>query len=246
MNRATTVFVWLAAEWQPLRLEFTAALPDLLPNPPPHAAVVAETHDRTKRVGRVANWVVSHLEHVQRRAQRVQIGDSFTLGSIPAIGVTELLLDPDPAQVDQLYALGIWSRFVPRRRRWLMRITPYLNEEIVANAAAAGPFLSLQVAEWQGHRILLAATDLIAAEVIGRGMRAIAQPAGDTGENPWQSPMVQIAGERALGPTTGAGIQLRAITAGRVSPAVLANYRVVTERIGRLVDCRVDAEGAPD
>jgi hypothetical protein len=125
-----------------------------------------------------------------------------------------------------------------------MRISPYLDEEIVANAISADPRLSLQIAEWQGHRLLLAATDPIAAEVIGRGVRAIAQPAGDIGQNPWQSPMVQIASERGMGVTVGARIMLSAVSAGRIFPTVLAEFQTVTERIGRLVDCGVEVAEA--
>jgi hypothetical protein len=246
MEQHATVRIWLAAEWQPLRTAFLSALPNLLPNPGHKLAVVSERNDATRPVGRVANWVASSLEDDGTEVDRVEIGDAFALGSVPAIGVTELLLDPDPGQVDQLYALGIWSRFVPRRRRWLMRISPYLDEEIVANAIWADSRLSLQIAEWQGHRLLLAAADPIAAEVIGRGLRAIAQPAGDIGQNPWQSPLVRIASERRMGIALGNQINLCAAAVGRVSPSVLAEFRAVAERVGQLVDCRVDFASAPD
>jgi hypothetical protein len=247
MEQQATVRIWLAAEWQPLRTAFLDTLPNLLAGRDlhEHLAVVSESTDAAKPVGRAANWVASSLEGDGERVERVEIGDAFPLGSVPAIGVTELLLYPDSAQVDQLYALGIWSRFVPRRRRWLMRISPYLDEEIVANANLADPRLSLQIAEWKGNRVLIAATDPIAAEVIGRGLRAIAQPAGDIGQNPWQSPLVRIASERCMGVTVGTQINLHAAAVGRGSPAVLAEFRAVAERVGQLVDCHVDfAEAA--
>ena len=162
----------------------------------PHRSILSH------RQGRVCGWIRRALFTNGAALVERQPGDTFDLQSAPGrtvIGVTELLLDPAPAQVDQFYSMGIWSRFVPGRRRLLMRVSPFLTEEIVDNAALADPSLLIQIAEWQGQRVLIASTDLIAAEVIGRGLRSIAQPAGDIGETPWQSDLVRIASERGLG-----------------------------------------------
>ena len=175
-------------------------------------------------------------------ARIVQPRDDFVLGESgnpPTIGVTELLLDPDPEQVDQFYAISLWSRFVPRRRWLRMYVTPYLTEEIVTNAERGRPLLSVQVAEWQGLRVLIASTDLIAAEVIGRALRSVAQPAGDVGLNPWQTDIVRVASERGLGATHGARIVLDLHPAGPSPPIVAAGFETICKRIATLVDCAI-------
>jgi hypothetical protein len=159
------------------------------------------------------------------------------------IGITDLMLDPDAAQVDQLYALGIWSRFAPRRKRLLMRVTPYLNEEIVENAASANPDLLLQIAEWKGQRVLIGSTDLIAAEVVGRGLRAIAQPAGDTGATPWQSELVRIASERRLGVASGPEITLEVQIAGQIPPPIASEFHALSQVVANLIDCHLRNSG---
>ena len=47
-------------------------------------------------------------------------------------------------QAEQLYALGIWTRFASRWDRLRMRISPMLEDDIVANAVLANP----QLAAW--------------------------------------------------------------------------------------------------
>jgi hypothetical protein len=240
---ATTVRIWIGSEWAPLRSALSGFLAEVWSTSPAMVVVAAETANPESMTGRVAGWIwkdrttevsviepVSDFELQPGREQYV-------------VGVTELLLDPDPAQVDQLYAIGIWSRFVPRKRRMLMRVTPFLDEEIVENAARAAPQLLLQIAEWSGQRILVASTDLIAAEVAGRGLRAIAQPAGDVGLNPWQSDLVRIASERGLGVVTGPQISLQVRRAGPLPPQVAAEFRRIAERVGLLVDCPVSFHG---
>jgi hypothetical protein len=196
--------------------------------------------------GRVAGWIRKDGPAGDLVVSIVEPGGEFdqgTDGGRATVGVTELLLDPDPAQVDQLFAIGLWSRFAPRKRRLLMRVTPFLDEEIVENAAIASPSLLLQVAEWNGQRVLIASTDLIAAEVVGRGLRAIAQPAGDVGLNPWQSDLVRIASERDLGVVTGPQIDLEIHRAGQMPPPVAGLFRGIAERVGRLVDSPVSFHG---
>jgi hypothetical protein len=244
METVTTVHIWIGSEWAGVRAAFVEFLHDL-----PTAAsvsVLTTSLGPASPTGRIAGWIRAESAETGIPVVARQPGDSVDL--VPAadrmlVGITELLLDPDPTQADQLYALGLWSRFVPRRRRLLMRVTPFLDEEIVANAEVPSPDLLLQIAEWNGQRVLIAATDLIAAEVIGRGLRAIAQPAGDVGLNPWQTELVRIASERQLGVTSGPQIELVVHQAGVMPPPVATAFRDLVERVGRLVDCRVSVEG---
>jgi hypothetical protein len=214
--------------------------------PAPALEVMTTSLDPSSPTGRISGWVRSASAESGLPFVARQPGDTIDRSPAPeraVIGISELLLDPDPTQAEQLYALGLWSRFVPRKRRLLMRVTPFLDDEIVANAEMAGPTLLLQIAEWSGQRVLIASTDLIAAEVIGRGLRSIAQPAGDVGLNPWQTELVRIASERSLGVTSGPQIEIVVRRSGVMPPPVAAAFRDLAERVARLVDCRISFEG---
>lgn len=239
-TRHSSTQIWIGSEWGPIREMFGSFLHESWPTPPTSAAIIASSLGADSPAGRVNGWVARHLTQAGIAPVERQPGDTFALRHVPGravIGITELLLDPVPSQVDQLYALGIWSRFAPRRKRLLMRVTPYLNEEIVENAALAAPALLLQVAEWQGQRVLIASADSIAAEVVGRALRAVAQPAGDIGETPWQSELVRIASERGLGVTSGPRIALEVYVAGRMPPLLAAEFVALAQAVARLVDC---------
>jgi hypothetical protein len=241
-----TVRIWIGSEWAPLRDVFTTYLGNLWSPTPATLVVATESVDPERMAGRVAGWVRKMSPAGDTETTVLEPGGDFDLQSDERrtlIGVTELLLDPDPNQVDQLYAVGLWSRFVPRNRKLLMRVTPFLDEEIVENAAIAAPRLLLQLAEWNGQRVLIASTDLIAAEVVARGLRAIAQPAGDVGLNPWQTDLVRIASERGLGVVTGPRIELEIHRAGPMPPPVAAAFREIAGQVGKLVDCPVSFHG---
>ena len=231
--------IWIGSEWAPLREACISFLDDLWLSTPVTLVVATESTNPERMPGRVAGWIRKAPPAADNLVSVVEPGGDFDLRSDAnrtVAGVTEVLLDPDPAQVDQFYAIGLWSRFVPRRRRLLMRVTPFLDEEIVENAALAAPSSLLQVAEWHGQRVLIASTDLIAAEVVGRGLRSIAQPAGDVGLNPWQTDLVRIASERGLGVATGPQIALEIHRAGPMPPETAAAFRTIAERVGQLID----------
>jgi hypothetical protein len=245
-NSQSAIDIWVGSEWAPMRAAFVSYLSDLWPDSPTDVAIIAASLNPETPTGRVSGWVRRALTRSGDAPIAREPGQEFPQESASGqtvIGITELLLDPDPAQVDQLYALGIWSRFVPRRKRLLMRVTPFLSEEIVDNAAQANPALLVQIAEWSGQRVLIASTDLISAEVIGRGLRSTAQPAGDIGETPWQSDLVRIASEQRLGATSGPQITLAVHRAGPMPPLVASEFHALVEAVGRLVDCRVTFAG---
>jgi hypothetical protein len=238
------VDIWIGSEWGSVREAFLARLHET----PVRGSVVVlvPTLDPVSPAGRVAGWIGTALAETGVRVATRQPGDPFDRAphsDRSIIGVVDLLLDPNPRQVDQLYAMGLWSRFVPRKRKLMMRVTPFLAEEIVENAAVAAPRLLVQVAEWSGQRVLIAATDLIAAEAVGRGLRAIAQPAGDIGLNPWQTELVRIASERGLGVTSGRMIAIDVQRAGPMPPLVAAEFRLIMERVASLLDCAVSVRG---
>jgi hypothetical protein len=155
----------------------------------------------------------------------------------PKIAVTELNLAPDPSLTDQLYAIGVWSRFISRRRFWQMAFSPTLPAEIAANAACANPTLTVQVGRWRTVRFAVIATDPIAAEVTGRALRSVLQPAGDIGQTPWQAEIVQAAGERGLGIRTGAAMTLALEWSGPESHPDWHALRARMVRIAHLIDC---------
>jgi hypothetical protein len=80
-----------------------------------------------------------------------------------------------------------------------MRVSPQLDLDIVINAEAANPVLLIQVGTFGGAWFAVLADDLVAAEVVGRALRAVACPADWDGINPWEQPIVQIGMERNLG-----------------------------------------------
>jgi hypothetical protein len=242
----TEVDIWIGSEWAPIRAAFASYLSDLWPDAPSNVVIIATSLNHETPTGRVGGWVRRALSPSGNTLIEREPGQPFAPESASGqtvIGITELLLDPDPAQVDQFYALGIWSRFVPRRKRLLMRVTPFLVEEIVDNAVGARPALLLHVAEWCGQRVLIASTDLIAAEVVGRGLRSVAQPAGDIGETPWQSDLVRIASEQRLSATSGSQVTLGVHRAGPMPPLVASEFHALVEAVGQLVDCRVTFAG---
>lgn len=114
-------------------------------------------------------------------------------------GVTDLPLDDAVAANGILFAISPWTRVAPRSKRLLMRISPQLELDIVTNAEAANPVLTIQIGQFAGAWLAVISDDLIAAEVVGRAIRAVAQPDDWDGINPWQHPLVQIGTERNLG-----------------------------------------------
>jgi hypothetical protein len=114
-------------------------------------------------------------------------------------GVTDLPLTPDVAGNDLPHPIGLWTRVAPRARRLLMRISPILETDIVVNAETASPLFALQVGRFEDLRFAIVTTDLIAADVVGRALRAVAVPEDWDGVTPWQHPIVQTAIERRLG-----------------------------------------------
>ena len=242
-----TVHIWIGSEWSPLREAFSEYLARAWVSPAGKVTICGSSLDAANPAGRVSAWLHRFLSGRDSPTTLHQPGDSLVLRSTDPpslVGVTELLLDPDPAQVDQFYVLGIWTRFAPRRKQLLMRVTPFLSEEIVDNAALANPLMTVQIAEWKGQRVLIASTDIIAAEVIGRGVRTVAQPAGDIGQTPWQSDLVRIAGERSLGVRSGHQITLDIQRAGPMPPLAAHEFAGIAQAVSRMVDCAISFPNA--
>jgi hypothetical protein len=200
----------------------------------------------SRRVGSIAATAAGWIERAASRAgylaETIDPGSGVVLDCghpAPKIAVTELHLTPDPALADQLYAIGIWSRFISRRRKWVMRLSPTLMAEIVANAACADPILTVQVARWRNLRLAVIATDVIAAEVTGRAVRSVLQPAGDIGETPWQAEIVQAAAERRLGIANGGDMSISAAWSGPETHPDWHALRARLVRVAHLIDCQL-------
>ena len=191
---------------------------------------------------RAAHWTERVASQAGFLAETIDVESGVVLECghpAPKIAVTELHLAPDPTLSDQLYAIGIWSRFIGRRRRWAMRLSPALMAEIVANAACANPILNVLVARWRNLRIAVVAHDIIAAEVIGRALRSVLQPAGDIGQTPWQAPLVQAAAERRVGITHGGDMSISVVWLG---PEMHPDWPALSARLIRvahLIDCQL-------
>jgi hypothetical protein len=230
-----TVMVIAGPEWGPVR----EAVSRWFAANAPHAATPfqilrIDEGDASPTI-RVANWLVRSFSAKDQSAVVVTPGDPVRRPH-PSIGVTELLLDPDPFQVEQLYALGIWTRFVERRERLKMRVSPSLPADIVANAESFAPSLAVMVGEWIGQRMVIASSDLVAAEVVGRAIRAVAQPAGDIGLSPWQSPIVQAATERGYGVHKAGDINLEVRICLPIAPGAKRDLEAMLEHVSRLID----------
>ena len=198
----------------------------------------------SRRVGSLAataaGWTVRAASRAAYLAETIDPGSGVVLECghpAPKIAVTELNLTPDPALADQLYAIGIWSRFISRRRRWAMRLSATLMADIVANAACADPILTVQVARWRNIRLAVIATEVIAAEVAGRAVRSVLQPAGDIGETPWQSTIVQAAAERGLGIAHGGDMSISVAWSGPETHPDWLALRARLVRVSHLIDC---------
>ncbi len=192
-----------------------------------------------------ARWIERVASRRGYMAEKIDAGSGIVLECghpAPKLAVTELHLEPDPGLTEQLYAIGIWSRFVSRRRKWTMRFTPTLMAEIVANAACADPILTVQVARWRNIRLAVIATDLIAAEVTGRALRSVLQPAGDIGETPWQAPIVQAAVVRRLGVVHGHDMSISAVWSGPETYPDWLALRTRLVRVSHLIDCELTVE----
>jgi hypothetical protein len=79
----------------------------------------------------------------------------------------------------------------------------------------------------------------MAAEVTGRALRSVLQPAGDIGQTPWQAPLVQATSERRLGIPHGGDMAISVAWSGPdTHPDRLAlSARLV--RAAHLIDCEL-------
>lgn len=235
VSTPTPVLIAIGPEWHPIRSHLTDWVVSNVRQAPQSIALL-DTAQETP-AGRIAGWIERSLN-----ARLVLPGrDAPVSARGPWAGVTELLLDPDPFQAEQLYALGIWTRFANRRDRMRMRVSPTLAADIVAKAAGFDITLLTLVGEWQGQRVVIAGIDPIATEVTARAFRAIAQPAGDVGLSPWQSDLVQAAIERGLGVSGGQYMRIESRTGFPIDPRVAREADRLLERICHLLDTPTSA-----
>jgi hypothetical protein len=222
------VLITLGPEWAPLKAIVQAWLRD---HPAEIGAIALLDPNPARPVGRIAGWIAEGS-----RAELVVPGGTGHPARRGWAGVTELLLDPDPSQVEQLYALGIWTRFATRTNKLRMRISPTLSADIVAMASDFSPELFALVGEWRGNRVVIVGTDPIATEVVSRAFRAFAAPAGDTGLSPWQAPIVQAAIEQGLGITSGSAMSIDARISRPIAPPSFSEAADLIEQICQRLD----------
>jgi hypothetical protein len=228
------VMVIAGPEWTPVRERFLSWLPEIGQD-----VRIATLEDRPlSPTGRVAGWIRSAAAGRGATAEIVVPGRDHLPqdDGITWVGVTELLLDPDPTQVEQLHALGIWTRFASRGERFRLRFSSTLPHDIAGFAARFRPTMVVTVGEWSGLRLVVAGQDLIAVEVVSRAIRAIGSPAGDVGLSPWQAPIVQAAIEPGLGVSGGHQFQIRPVICTPVAPGAAADFTELMGRVSRLLD----------
>ncbi len=131
-----------------------------------------------------------------------------------SVGVSRLDLSPVVAAVVQPYAVGVWLPLETRALRFRRGLSSEPDEQAIDAAIAARPVSTLVVGQVQGLAIALVGTDLLAVEVVARALRAAAQPVGDLGLSPWQTPVVQRGVERAAGVPHPDRIDLESIWLG--------------------------------
>ena len=151
-------------------------------------------------------------------------------------GVVDLPLQTTVPADSVLYPIGMWTRVAPRSRRWMMRISPQLDLDIVMNAERANPVLILQAGQLERGYFALISPDLIAAEVVSRAIRAAAMPEDWDGITPWQHPQVQIAIERHIGIRSGAECTLVVHTEDHAEDPGVTRLVGILERAAQLVD----------
>lgn len=118
------------------------------------------------------------------------------------VGVSRLDLSSTVEAVDQQpYAVAIWLALEPRSLRLRRRLGADPAVEIVRAAMRAAPVCTVLVGREPGMALTVVGSDLIACEVVGRALRAAAQPVGDLGLSPWEGSVVQRAGELGAGVT---------------------------------------------
>jgi len=155
------------------------------------------------------------------------------------IGVTDLVLEPALPASELLYAFGLWTRLASRKQRLLMRFSPDIDLDIVINAERANPVLCVQVGAWQTVRFAVVSPDVVAGEVVGRALRAVAVDGDWDGVSPWQHPMVQHAIERRLGVRTSEDFTIR-VTLEMADPSAEASLGGLIQRAARLIDVSVE------
>lgn len=241
-SQQTTVYLCAAPHLELLRDLVMPVLESRLASLSADPLIATESRQPGTMPATATGWLERVVSRTGHSATTIDLTNDFILACgdpAPKIAVTQLGLDPDPAQVDQLYAIGIWSRFITRKRRWSMRVSPRLMAEIVANAACADPILTVQLARWRTLRFAVISGDLIAAEVTGRALRSVLQPAGDIGQTPWQSAIVQAASERGLGIAHGGDMSIRVDWAGPDSYPDWHAFRSQLVRVAHLIDCQL-------
>lgn len=130
------------------------------------------------------------------------------------VGVSRIELSPVVAAVDQPYAVGIWLPLEPRLRRLRLQFRSGIDQSLIDAAVLALPAATVLIGGDRGIAIAVIGADLLAVEVMGRALRAAAQPVGDAGLSPWEAPIVQRGIECAAGVVHPDSIRLESIWLG--------------------------------
>jgi len=144
------------------------------------------------------------------RDRSARLGDGRSL----AVGVARLDLSPVIAAVDQPYAVGIWLPLEPRVVRLRRSVTTEPDRQLIDAALAARPIATVLIGLAEGIALTVVGSDLLAVEVTGRAIRSAAQPVGDLGLSPWETPVVQRGIELGAGITHPDLIDLESVWLG--------------------------------
>jgi hypothetical protein len=129
-------------------------------------------------------------------------------------------------------AIGVWSRFAGWRER-LGTFAAKPEQALAADVAlAVRPSLILLAANWRGMTVVIATSDVIAAELVGLAViRARGSAAADE-IGPWQDELVQRATEFELGVRLPDRLALRLVKGSTASNDAAELLEDVAVRLG--------------
>lgn len=121
-------------------------------------------------------------------------------------------------------SIGMWATFAHPRQRTGARLSNDRDGLTAEVALAIKPALILISAEWNATPILLAANDVIAAEVAGLALLQRLRSTDDEPIGPWEHPLVQRATELELGALTPGQISAERLWLGDQSSSLKRRF----------------------
>jgi hypothetical protein len=184
-------------------------------------------------IGDRERWVVADVSGRGARIERIPVRREL-VEAAALIGVASI---GGPADAEPL-AIGLWVRHLHPKFAIAARLGGDRAPIVADLALPFFPRLLVLAGQWGSQTVVVATSDLIAAELAGLVLRHGATADPEERIRPWEDPLIQRAAELGLGIEHPSSLDLRPIWAGPIgSPAadaLLSLSDLVADALGVL------------